>query len=89
MFTQCPKIYFQSITIFAVGTTCPNLDDVENGDVMRKIEQTVFHFEDVVRVQCRLGYVVSGTQDTFSDLSCTSDGTWDKDLPTCEGMRNC
>ena len=67
--------------------TCPSLaaEEVENGQILLAPSKTTFYFEESVTVQCLLGYVVTGTMNTTKSLVCIANGSWDADLPTCEG----
>ena len=92
MIRTIPYFCVWPLLIFVVyldfsAKSCPTLGDeeVENAQILLAPRKTNFYFGDSVTVQCLLGYVVTGTMDTTKSLTCMADGSWDADLPICEG----
>ena len=66
---------------YVAGSHCPTPTPITNG----VIDGSNYAIGQTITIRCNPGYNLNG----FSSLSCSTDGTWSGNFPTCEGKAGC
>uniref|UniRef100_A0A669BK18 E-selectin n=2 Tax=Oreochromis TaxID=8139 RepID=A0A669BK18_ORENI len=70
---------------FCVAVQCPALQNLKNGFVSCGEDADMrFSYKNTCSFSCDQGYHLVGA----SSVTCTSGGTWNQQIPHCEGKRN-
>ena len=69
-----------------LAVECTTNKTLDNGIFLSGSEK--FYVNDTVEIRCDIGYVINTDSGPVisQEITCSQDGTWDSELPKCEGM---